>query len=132
MKDKCKSTSKPQCEKLQQHTDTGACMAHLYYFNQSVNPDEKIADFLEPIPGFEIDKREVGVKTLSMNTPEGDKTYKLHQYNSDNKSGDYKSGVSLGYIPLDSGYIEIQGICDEASQLDEVLPVLDAVRLTSV
>lgn len=129
LEDKCTSTSKLQCEKLQQQIDAGVCMVHLYYFNHTINPDEAIADFLKPIAGFEVDKHEVGVKTLSMSTPEGNKMYSLHQYNSDNKSGGYKSGVSIGYIPLSSGHVEVQGICDEADQLGEVLPVLSSVRL---
>ena len=132
--DKCETTSKQQCEKLQLATDAGACMVHLYHFNYTIKPDEAITDYLNSNTefekaGFKVTTSEIDVKTLSMNTPEGDKTYKLHQYNSDNKSGDYKSGVSLGYIPLKNSHIEIKGICDNSDQLDEVLPILNAVRL---
>lgn len=129
MADKCETTSKQQCEKLQQATDAGACMVHFYHYNHPISPNEAISDFLKPTPGFEVDIREVDVETLNMSTPEGDKAYQLHQYNSDNKSGDYKSGVSLGYIPLKDSHIEIRGICDTSDQLDEVLPILNAVRL---
>lgn len=128
-KDQCK-TLHDQCEALQKTTDAGHCTIHLYHSNIQISPEEKIANNLKRNAELGIDSQEIGVKTLSMDTPEGDKSYQLHQYHSDNKSGNYKSGVSQGYISLDSGHIDIRAICNESSQLDEVLPVLKAIRLT--
>lgn len=125
--EECRSNH--QCEKLDQLSRAGHCMVHFYYFDRPINPDEAIADFIKTNAGFKVDTREIAAKTLSMNTPEGDKTYQLHQYDSGNTSGNYKSGISLGYISLESSHIEVLGICNASSQLDEVLPVLNVVRL---
>ncbi len=116
-----------QCGKLQQLSDAGHCMVHFYYMTRPIDPDTARADFLKTSTDFKGEVREIASKTLSISTPDGNKTYQLHQYHS--KSSTYKNGVSLGYIPLENGHVEIKGICDKSDQLDEVLPVIEAVRL---
>ena len=64
-----------------------------------------------------------------MNTPEGDKEYQLHQYDTNNKDDTYKKGTALGFISLSNGHIEVRSTCWQASQLDDTLPVLRAIRL---
>lgn len=129
VEDGCRSTSKQLCEEIQQLTDAGMCAVHVNYFNYPVDPGSAIAEDFKPTPGFKQTTHEIDVKSLSMSTPEGIETYQLHQFDNDN-SGGYKKGVSVGYIPLENSHIKVQGICDESSQLDEVLPVLKAIRLT--
>ena len=65
-----------------------------------------------------------------MDTPEGSKNYKLHYYDYGGKSSDLtKHGNAIGYVSLTRGHIEVRSICTETSQLDETLPILQAVRL---
>lgn len=129
MADKCQTATKQRCEKLQQATDAGACTVHFYHFNYPVDPDKAITDFLKPNPGFKVAMHEVGTKTLSLHTSAGDHSYQLHQYHSDNKTGTYKQGIALAFIPLQESHVEIKATCDLSSQLDTITPILGAVRL---
>jgi len=127
--EKCRSGD--QCEKLKQVTADG-CSVHLDYWEQSIDPDTAVADKMkQDTSSGGMAVRGIGMKTLSMATPEGDKEYQLHQYDISHSGGDsYKRGNALGYVSLSNGHIKVQSVCDEANRLDETLPVLNAVRLT--
>lgn len=124
--------SNQSCQKLEQYTAKG-CDVHAYYSSGSINPDTAVKDQLKEwssySDGFSLTPTEVGVKTLTMNTPEGDKEYQLHQYDTNNKDDTYKKGTALGFISLSNGHIEVRSTCWQASQLDDTLPVLRAMRL---
>jgi len=67
-------------------------------------------------------------QSITMVTSEGSKTYVLHQYDIIGSPGTKISrGLALGYIQLKSGYVEVQGICEEANQLPDALIVYPAV-----
>ncbi len=124
--------SNQSCQKLEQYTAKG-CMVHAYYSSGSVNPEIAVKDQMKAWSGygggFSLTPTEVGVKTLTMTTPEGDKEYQLHQYDTNNKDDTYKKGTALGFISLSDGHIEVRATCWKASQLDDTLPVLSAMRL---
>ncbi len=116
------------CQKLEQYT-AGGCMVSAHYLSGTINPDTVVKDELEKWSSFGNMPEEVGVKSLSMNTPDGDKTYRFYQYDTNNTQGKYKRGSAFGFIPLNSGYIEVRSVCWEASQLENALPILNAIRL---
>lgn len=81
------------CQKLEQYTAKG-CDVHAYYSSSSINPDTAVKDQLKEwssySDGFSLTPTELGVKTLTMNTLEGDKEYQLHQYDTNNPDDTYK------------------------------------------
>lgn len=117
------------CKKLEQDTNDTHCSVSAYYKKQIINVDTAKDNELKQWHTFTIEPTEVDVKTLTMSTPEGDKYYKLYQYDTNNQDATYKRGSAFGFISLDSGHVEVRGVCNKASQLDETLPVLSAIRL---
>lgn len=97
--------SNQSCQKLEEYKADG-CMVLAYYFESLVNPDTVVADELQEWGSFGTDPQEVGVKTLTMNTPEGDKEYQFYQYDTNNSS-EYKRGSAFGFVPLRDGHIEV-------------------------
>ncbi len=120
--------SNQSCQKLEQYTADG-CMVSAYYLSGSIAPDTAMKSELKKWSGFGNTPEKVGVNSLSMRTPEGDKSYQFYQYDTNNTQGGYKRGSAFGFIPLSSGYIEVRSVCREASQLDDTLPLLNAIRL---
>lgn len=125
----CKLAS--QCEDPEKDTLGGHCFVMLSYQNQSINPETAVAEKIKYSGSFgDMTIREVGVKTLTMNTPEGDMEYQLHEYDYESKGGNaILRGNALGYVSLSDGHIQVQSVCADASQLGETLPVLQAVDL---
>lgn len=70
------------------------------------------------------------VQTLTMNTATGPRKYKLHLYTDTHTEAllSKVGGEEHGYIPLDSGYLEISGTCKKANQLSSTIPALQAVK----
>jgi hypothetical protein len=69
----------------------------------------------------------------SLTTSSGAKQYELRQYSIDGGSGskDAMKGLELGYVQLDSDYIEISGHCETAEGLATTIPALQAYRLNN-
>lgn len=107
------------------------CFVMLFAGNGSIDPVKAVERKMKENQSFgDMIIEEVGVKTLSINTPEGQKSYQLHQYQYTNKGhGATLKGNALGYVSLDKTHIQIQSVCAEANQLDGTLPVLEAVTL---
>lgn len=124
--EKCRAGD--NCDELERYTVEG-CMVHFYYWGQPVEPSVAVADELKQWSGFGTAATEIDVKTLTMRTSEGDKNYQFHKYGTNSKDASYKRGSAFGFVPLDTGHIEVRSICKQADQLDETLPVLDAVSL---
>lgn len=122
-----------QCDALNRYTIDRCFVSAAYYTDKQIDPDTAVAAKMKRDTSFDgITVQDVGVKALTMNTPEGNKPYQLHYY--DIRHGNdttYKNGNALGYISLSNGYIEIQSTCKEANQLDETLPALEATRLAA-
>ena len=119
------------CGQLQRDTADG-CNIHLSYMKHSINPDMALADEVKQQTSFNdgTAMREVGVKTVQIDTPEGTKQYQLHEYDvTHGTDTTYKRGDALGFVSLTDGHVEVQIVCNAASQLDETLPVLSATRL---
>ncbi len=125
------SETKPACKKLAQSTINTNCFVSVFYNERKVNPDQEVEKFINHVKSFgTMTIQEVGVKTLTMHTPEGNKEYILYNYEYKNKGGDtIKQGHAIGYISLTNGHIDVRSICTEASQVDETIPVLSAIRL---
>ena len=123
--------NKPSCKELAQSTTNTHCFVMAFYNERKVDPDKEVAKYIDHNKSFgSMVIQEVGVKTLTMDTPEGNKEYKLHYYDYVNKGGDtIKHGNAIGYISLANGHIDIRSICSETNQLDETLPILSAIRL---
>ena len=127
----CKITTK--CSNPEQDTAGAHCFVSTFYMDGTIEPDKAIADMVSQNKGWGTTVTEVGSKTLTMSTPDGDKSYVLHQFDYNTNGGEtIKRGNAQGYIPLGSGYIDIRAVCDEASQLDEATPALNAISLVKV
>lgn len=117
-----------QCEALNRSTQDG-CMVQLYYFKQSIDPKAAASDELNKWSRFGTNPTETGVKTLTMRTSEGDKEYQFYSYDTNNSDDTYKRGSAFGFVSLKDGHIEVRSVCKEANQLDQTLPILNAVSL---
>lgn len=126
----CKVANK--CKDPEKDTMGAHCFVMAFYQMGTIDSQTAIANTIEQNKKWGTDIQEVGVKTLSMNTPEGNKEYQFYQYDYKSKDGSgFKKGNAQGYISLSDGYIDIRSICDEASQLDETSPALEAIRLSA-
>lgn len=132
--EKCKpwQDDKPDCKKLAQSTMNTHCMVMVFYNERTVDPDTEVAKYIAKQKSFgdSMTIQDAGSKTLTMNTPEGDKEYILHYYDYQNGGGDtIMHGNAIGYVSLSNGHIDIRSVCSEANQLDETVPILSAVAL---
>lgn len=132
--DKCKpqnNGNSKDCKQLAKYTTDTHCFVSLFYNERNVDPEQEVAKYIEHNNSFgSMTITEAGVKNLTMNTPDGNKEYKLHYYNYENKSAEtIKKGNAIGYISLTNGHIDIRSVCSETNQLDETLPILSAIRL---
>lgn len=120
------------CKALSQGTMNSPCFVMAFYNNKIIDSEQAVTAYLDHQKSFDnfTTVKEAGSRTLTMDTPEGSKNYKLHYYDYGGKSSDLtKHGNAIGYVSLTRGHIEVRSICTETSQLDETLPILQAVRL---
>lgn len=132
--DKCKPQDdghSKDCKQLAEDTTNSHCFVSLFYNERKVDPEQEVSKYIEHNKSFgSMNITEVGVKSLTMNTPDGSKEYKLHYYDYQNKASEtIKRGNAIGYISLANGHIDVRSVCSEANQLDETLSVLSAIRL---
>ena len=129
--EKCdpRSENSPSCKELVKSTLNTHCFVSASYSIRTIKPDDEVSKYIEHIKSFDsIVVQEAGIKTLTMNTPEGKKEYKFHYYDYKNKGSDtIKRGNAIGYISLENGHIDVRSVCSETQQLDETLPVLAAL-----
>jgi hypothetical protein len=108
----------------------GTCFAMFFYKAGKANETVAINDLkMNSIKGLSnIAFDETGVSPLEIATSEGAKKYHLHQFAfSGAGSASMAKGVQRGYVQLKAGYIEIQGICEQADQLQSTVPAIQAV-----
>lgn len=57
--------------------------------------------------------------------------YQLHQYavTGAGSAGKVEGGQEYGYLQLSSGYVKIEGNCDNPTELTSTIPALQAVKL---
>lgn len=126
---RCKVAS--QCEIPEKDTIGGDCFVTASYNKSQVDPQKAVAEKIEENRKFDMTVQEVGVKTLTMSTPEGTKEYQLHKFDFAVGGDEILRGNALGFIALNKGHIDVRSVCAETSQLDETLPALQAIRLES-
>lgn len=108
----------------------GHCFTLFAYFDKTINVDEALKRRATATGDDGRVVTEIGVSDLKMTTYEGVKNFQLHKYDlSGPAAKDLQRGMANGYVTLSSGYINVQSVCQESAQLDETLPVLEAVRL---
>ena len=117
-----------QCSTLQQLSEDG-CFVHVNYFKQATDAGAMVAHKTKQLHDFGNVPQEVKVSTLIMSTPEGEKEYHLHQYDTNNNDRTYRRGSAHGFITLSDGSIEVHSNCREAGQLGDILPILSAIGL---
>lgn len=124
----CKAMS--HCASLDTDVIGGNCFVMASYNKGAENLDKKLADTIEQNRKFGTTIEEVGVKMLKISTYEGEKDYQLHLYDYQSKGGEaLLRGNALGYVPLSDGYIDMRAVCAEASQLEQSIPTIQALRL---
>lgn len=122
---------KPSCKELVRSTTNTHCFVSLFYNERKIDPEKEVAKYIEHNKSFDsMTTQEAGARTLTISTPEGDKTYRLHLYDYKSRGSDtIKRGNAIGYVALAHGHIDIRSVCSEVRQLDETLPVLEAIGL---
>lgn len=117
------------CKQLADDTENTPCSVSAYYSEKNIDPSVAVGNELEKWSQFGTTPTEVSVKTLIMQTFDGEKDYQFYQYDTNNKDATYKRGSAFGFISLNKGHVEVRGVCWRADQLDTTLPILSSVRL---
>lgn len=118
------------CEEPERDVVGGECFAMAFYKSSLVDPTVAVASKMDEVRGFGTVVEELAVEELSITTPGGVVKYELHMHGMDNRSSEtVMRGSAIGFIALEDGHIEVQGICQEASQLYKVIPVLESIAL---
>jgi len=78
----------------------------------------------------ELIYNKLNTETTTIDTPEGVKSYELHEYAiSGPGSKQMQRGMSFGYIDLSDGYISINGICPEGNQMSSTILGMKSISL---
>lgn len=117
------------CEQLEQETAHNPCFVLAHYSKRTIDVGTARSDQLKRLSNLGTKPTEIGVKTLTMQTQEGERNYALYQLDTNNKDTSYRRGSAFGFITLKNGHVQVQSVCWQASQLDETLPILSAIRL---
>lgn len=113
------------------------CFAVFSYYNYAVDTKELLGGMVERTQADGVTKLvEVDPYLSKVKTHQGEKEYKLHQYDMQvggEMQADVMHGVGLGYIDMEDSYIDIRAYCATAKQLTSLsLPLgIGAVQLTS-
>lgn len=112
---------------------SGNCFVMFSYFDQQIDVAQKLKEKEKSITfnDASLSLNKVSVETLEMSTPEGIKPYQLHNYDIvGNNGSDFMRGTGVGYVTLSDGYLFINSVCKEASQLEGVTPAIQATKFT--
>lgn len=120
-----------QCKELAQSTMNTHCFVMAFYRDHIIDSENAVKEYVAHIKSFgDMTIQEAGSRTLTMETPEGNKEYNLHYYDyRQGESDQIKHGNAIGYVSINTGHVEVRSICSETSQLDETLPVVSAISL---
>lgn len=122
-----------QCDTLQRLSADGCFVSVAYTPGNSLDPEVMVAERIKRDTNFDgVSAREVGVREAKMMTSSGVKNYRIHLFDIDQAGDEYKRGNAFGYLSLEGGYVEVQSVCQEASQLGETLPALQAIQFNDV
>lgn len=107
------------------------CFIIYYLFDASttIEARDKYRHRFDNVPGSGIQMEEVGVVQAFIATPEGLKSFDIHKQHYINNSEPIMEGGATGYVPLASGFIEIQAICRTIEQIEGVVPIVSSVEL---
>ncbi len=119
------------CQKLVQQTSAAPCFVMAFYKDTVIDSATAADQYISKQKAFgSMVITKVNTKTLSMDTPEGNKQYSLDYYDYENKSDSQtKRGNAIGYLALTNGHVEVRSICTASDQLDQTLPALSAIKL---
>ncbi len=108
----------------------GKCFVMYAFKEGTINIDQALIERKKSVisNNDKLSVEDYAPQSIAMATSEGSKTYVLYQYSIIGSPGtNISRGLALGYVPLKSGYVEVQGICEEANQLPDALKVYPAV-----
>lgn len=110
---------------------SGKCFVMFSYFDQPIDIAQKLKEKEDSITFNDstLSLSRVSVESLELETLEGPIPYQLHNYSIvGNNGSDFMRGTGVGYAQLTDGYVLINSVCKEATQLESVKPVLEATR----
>lgn len=108
----------------------GTCFVMYFYKPGTVDAEAEANRYKEGASTDTVTVQEKESKQFTMQTSDGAKEFKLHQYQLvGSGAGQLASGVQLGYVPLSDGYVEIRGHCESYEQLSGASTVFEAVSL---
>lgn len=108
--------------------DFGECFVRAFYMKGSVDVEAAVNEKMTGMVKGEKDTsavKQVAKTQQTMKTSEGVKEYILHHY--DLNLGDAYKGNAFGFIPLNSGYIEVRSICKQTERLPGTFVALAAI-----
>jgi hypothetical protein len=133
--DRCKpqdNGDSKECQQLTQYTTDGHCFVLAFYNERKIDPDQEVTKYIEhnsTLGG--VTAAEAGIKNLTMDTPDGNKGYRLHYYDYESTTAAtiQRHGNAIGYVALTNGHIEVSSMCSETHQIDETLSALSSISL---
>lgn len=105
------------------------CFLMYSYFRQPAGDiDERHKEYIDrKIKDGKVE--ELGSTEQTITAFESDVSYQFKQYRYVIENQDTLQGYSVGFAPLASGHIRIEGVCKAAEDLALTLPILGSVRL---
>lgn len=107
--------------------DNEVCTILLLERTGTIDVSKKIADQQAVAKSYEGESTPLELKQLMMRINGSSKGYELHQF--EKRSG---AGLSYGYIPLSSTYIDINANCKTSDKLPSIVDALETVEYKSV
>lgn len=110
----------------------GTCFVMYFYKEGTVDAGSAIQDITDKSADKEAGEsmQKLGTHNYTLQTFNGVKNFELHQYELVGGEANQKaSGIEVAYVPLNEGYVEIRGHCEKADQLNQTLPLFEAVSL---
>jgi hypothetical protein len=109
---------------------TSACFTSIEYKTGTIDVQAELQKVISDFNKSGGTMTEMATVPAVLRTTNGDEQYNLHQFNAVSASKDNKvmSGVEVGYVQLDGGYVKVSGNCETFDELPSTIPALQAYK----
>lgn len=104
-------------------------MYFLFDASTSIEAREQYKHRFDDVPQSGVQTEETGIVRASLVTPEGTKSFDLHQQHYVNNSEPIMEGGATGYVSLTDGFIEVQAICKTIGDIPGITAIIPSVTL---
>lgn len=107
-----------------------ACFVMFTYYDYQTDITKLKAEKDAGTPQVDSKFHNIGDVQSNISTPDGIKSYTLTKYELSGPGTDNSmKGMSYGWIELGKGYIQVNGVCPTAAELEDTLQISEAISL---